>query len=137
MKKIEPALTFSNVSFSYGKTGGEKKSIVSFAKTRLLKRGAQKQRERFLLSGVNLTIEHGEIIGVIGRNGAGKSTFLKISAGILFPSFGHVLNKGKIAPIIELGTGFSMDFSARENMLVYGCLVGNSRQEVSSKMDEI
>ena len=137
MKKTEPALTFSNVSFSYGKTGNGKRSIISFAKTRFLKRDERKQRERFLLSGINLTIEHGEIIGVIGRNGAGKSTFLKISAGILFPSAGNVFNRGKIAPIIELGAGFSMDFSARENILVYGCLMGNSRREVLNKMDGI
>lgn len=133
----EHALTFKNVSFDYGDTGVVKKSIFANLRAKMTQKPKRKQREKFILSEINLTIKHGEIVGVIGRNGAGKSTFLKMSSGILFPTIGEVRNTGKVAPMIELGAGFSMDFSARENILVYGCLMGNTRKEVLAKTEEI
>ncbi len=133
----ENALTFKNVSFDYGNSGVVKSSIFVNLRTRIIQKSKRKQREKFILSEINLSIKQGEIVGVIGRNGAGKSTFLKMSSGILFPTVGEVRNNGKIAPMIELGAGFSMDFSARENILVYGCLMGNTRKEVLAKTDEI
>lgn len=89
------------------------------------------------LSDVSLKVEQGEIFGVIGPNGAGKSTLLKVIAGILFPQRGRVRVQGTIAPLLGLGAGFHPELTGRENVYLYGSLLGYTRSELDELYDEI
>jgi lipopolysaccharide transport system ATP-binding protein len=89
------------------------------------------------LRDVSFSIQKGETFGVIGANGSGKSTLLKILAGVLSPDCGSVQVNGKIAPFLELGVGFQPDLTAKENIYLYGSIMGLSRKEIGSKYDEI
>jgi ABC-type polysaccharide/polyol phosphate transport system ATPase subunit len=91
----------------------------------------------FALKNVSFSLKQGECLGVIGRNGSGKSTLLKIIAGILQPSSGSVHTEGSIAPIIELGIGFQPDFTGKENIYLYGSILGIPQKEIDSKYSDI
>lgn len=102
----------------------------------LLRRGSgYKNLEIF--KGINFKIKKGETIGIIGDNGAGKSTLLKIIAGIIFPDRGKIEVKGKVAPFIELGAGFDLNYTAENNVFLYGTLLGLSRKKINNRIDEI
>jgi len=89
------------------------------------------------LRNVNVDIKHGEVLGIIGRNGAGKSTLLKILSRITAPSGGTIKVKGRIASLLEVGTGFHPELSGKENIYLNGAILGMSRQEIKRKFDEI
>ena len=89
------------------------------------------------LRNVNFEIAAGQVVGVIGRNGAGKSTLLKILSRITAPTRGRVEVRGRMASLLEVGTGFHPELSGRENIFVNGAILGMTRQEVSRKFDEI
>ena len=89
------------------------------------------------LEDINITVDKGEQYGIVGTNGSGKSTLLKIIAGVLEPSEGSVYIGGTIAPLIELGAGFDMELTARENIYLNGALLGYSRQFMNERFDEI
>ncbi|MBR6903057.1 MAG: ABC transporter ATP-binding protein [Clostridia bacterium] len=89
------------------------------------------------LNDINITIEKGEVFGLIGLNGCGKSTLLKIISGIYKPYTGSVKVNGTIAPLIELGAGFDMDLTARENIYLNGSVLGYSKEYINDKFDEI
>jgi lipopolysaccharide transport system ATP-binding protein len=89
------------------------------------------------LKGVNFHIGRGECVGIIGRNGSGKSTLLKILAGIYRPSTGEVKINDEVFPLLELGVGFQPDFTVRDNIYIYGALLGFSRREIDQKLQEI
>lgn len=96
------------------------------------------QYEKFtVLKDVNFQVEKGECIGIIGDNGSGKSTLLKIIANILRPSQGTVRVTGKMTPFLELGVGFQPDLTVRENIGVYGTVMGLSRKDIKDRIDEI
>lgn len=95
------------------------------------------KREFWALRDIDLDVSHGERLGIIGRNGAGKSTLLKLLAGIFLPTTGRLEVAGRIAPLIELGAGFNQELSARENILLYGSLLGYTRREMEGKTDRI
>ena len=103
---------------------------------KLLKR--QISYEEFVaLSDVTLKIKPGEVVGIVGLNGSGKSTLLKVISGILAPSEGIVRTHGSISPMIELGAGFDMELTARENVFLNGSVLGFDRSFLSQKYDEI
>ncbi len=108
-----------------------KEYIIKFFKRQLL------FEEFMALSDININIEQGEVFGLIGLNGCGKSTLLKIISGIYKPSTGSVKVCGTIAPLIELGAGFDMDLTARENIYLNGSVLGYSKQYIDEKFDEI
>ena len=89
------------------------------------------------LDGMNIEIKRGERIGIIGANGAGKSTFLKLLARVTSPTAGSIAFRGRIASMLEVGTGFHGELTGRENIYLNGAILGMNRDEVSSKIDEI
>ena len=89
------------------------------------------------LEHVSFTVQRGETFGLIGRNGAGKSTMLKVISGILKPTEGSVVCKGNIVPMLELGSGFDMDLNGRENIFLNGAILGYSEEFLKEKYEEI
>lgn len=93
--------------------------------------------EFWALQNISFTVQKGERLGVLGFNGAGKSTLLKTISGVIKPTKGSVKTSGVIAPLLELGAGFDMNYSGRENIYLYGATMGYSRKFIDSKYDEI
>lgn len=91
----------------------------------------------FALRDISLDVEKGETVGIIGRNGSGKSTLLKVIAGILTPSGGSVTVNGKVAALLELGAGFNPELTGVENIYFSGIIMGFTRKEMESKLDDI
>lgn len=96
-----------------------------------------KKSEFWALSDVNFQVEKGEVIGFVGTNGAGKSTLLKIIAGVMKPTKGNIDIYGNICPMIELGAGFDMDLTARENIYLNGAVLGYSKEFINEKFEQI
>ncbi len=134
---MEPVITFENVSKSYPLyhhvTGGIKNFFFHLPKSL----ESIKHSKYRALQNISFTVSKGETLGVIGKNGAGKSTILGLIAGVLRPTKGKVIVNGRVSPLLELGAGFHFDLSGRENILLKGVLIGLSRSEVLTKMDEI
>lgn len=109
-----------------------------------LKIGTENKRDQkaisdyvWSLKNIDLDIKRGEAVGILGRNGAGKSTLLKILSRVTKPTVGKVYIKGRIASLLEVGTGFHADLTGRENIYMNGAILGMSSREITSKMDEI
>ena len=118
--------------------GGKKRyyslreSFVDFFKGR-----NKQQSTLWALKDLNLEIAAGDIMGIIGRNGAGKTTLLKILSGITFPTRGSARLKGRVASMLEIGTGFHFELTGRENIYLYGSILGMKKHEIKSCFDEI
>ena len=108
-----------------------KEYLIKFLKKQLL------FVEFTALEHVSVEIEQGEVFGIVGLNGSGKSTLLKLVSGILKPTSGTVKTIGTISPLIELGAGFDMELTARENIFMNGSVLGYSRDFMKEKFDEI
>ena len=108
-----------------------KEYVIKFIKRDL------KYNEFWALKDINFEIKKGERLGVLGLNGSGKSTLLKIVSGVLKPSIGEVKTRGVIAPLLELGAGFSPEYTGRENIYLYGAVLGFTREFIDEKFDEI
>lgn len=89
------------------------------------------------LKDISFKVEQGDVVGIIGKNGAGKSTLLKLLSHITAPSVGHIRYRGRIASLLEVGTGFHPEMTARQNIYMNGSIMGMTRHEISSKLDEI
>ena len=89
------------------------------------------------LKDISFDVNHGDVLGIIGRNGAGKSTLLKIFSRITDPSFGKIIINGRVASLLEVGTGFHMELTGRENVFLNGTILGMRKHEIASKFDEI
>lgn len=109
-----------------------KRTVLSFLE------GKYRQPSRkLILDNIDLSVLMGDKIGIIGSNGSGKSTLLKVICGILAPSMGSLRVKGEIAPLIELGAGFDPDLCVRDNIILYGVMLGFSRQEMQKRVSNI
>ena len=131
----KPAVRVDNVSVMFNLN----KEKIDNIKEYIIKLITRKLHytEFWALTDVSFTVEKGERLGVLGFNGAGKSTLLKTVAGVLKPTKGTVEVDGVIAPILELGAGFDMNYSGRENVFLYGATMGYSRKFIQQKYDEI
>lgn len=133
----ESVIRFENVSKYYPlyhhMTGGFKNFL--FHLPRMAKQIRNSQFDA--LRDISFEVRRGEALGIIGNNGSGKSTTLGLIAGILSPSQGRVVVKGRISPLLELGGGFHPDLTGRENIILNGVLLGLRREQIMAKMDEI
>lgn len=109
-----------------------KKTILSFLEGKY-----RQPAKKLVLDRINLVVNSGEKVGIIGSNGAGKSTILKVICGILQPTSGQVRVRGQIAPLIELGAGFDAEISVMDNIILYGVLLGFSRAEMVERAPSI
>jgi lipopolysaccharide transport system ATP-binding protein len=98
---------------------------------------ATKTGSVWALKDINFEVEQGEVLGIIGKNGAGKSTLLKILSQITTPTTGEIKIKGRVASLLEVGTGMHPEMTARQNIYLNGAIMGMSRREVTRKLDEI
>lgn len=100
-------------------------------------KGQVSYNEFWALKDINFTLQKGDRLGILGLNGAGKSTLLKVIVGVFKPTEGKVTKYGKIAPLLELGAGFDSQYTGRENIFLYGAVLGLDRKFLESKYDEI
>ncbi len=102
-----------------------------------LKGSSSTYEEFWAVKDVSFRVKKGETLGIIGENGSGKSTILKIIAGVLWPDSGSVKVNGRIAPFLELGVGFQPELTAEENVYLYGSIMGMNRTQIKNKIDDI
>lgn len=132
---MEPIIEVNHVTMRFrmanDRINSIKEYLVQFLKKRL------KYSEFEALKDVSFTVERGEIVGLIGHNGAGKSTMLKIISRIMKPTEGSVVVRGNVVPMLELGSGFDFDMTGRENIFLNGAILGYSEEFLKSKYQEI
>lgn len=133
MERSQLAIEFNNVTKDYPLF--HQKTLKEFADA-FFKRRKTIEKVR-ALKNVSFVIKKGETVGIIGRNGAGKSTVLKLIAGVSSPTFGKVLVLGKVSPLIELGAGFHPELTGRENIFLNGVLLGFSEEFIRNHYQEI
>ncbi len=131
----QPIIQLENVSVSYRLPSERIGTFKEYAIRKLQRK--IKITKFWALTDISLQINRGEVFGLIGNNGAGKSTMLKAISKVLKPTKGRVVVYGKIAPLLELGAGFHPELSGRENVFLNGALLGYSRSEMESVFDEI
>ena len=114
----------------YSKPSDRLKDSLGFGKKK-------RYREHYALRDVSFNVREGECVGIIGTNGSGKSTILKIITGVLAPTSGEVSVHGRISALLELGAGFNPEYSGLENVYLNGTMLGFSQDEINERLDEI
>lgn len=132
---INPIIEVKNVSMMFNKSAERVDNLKEYF-VRVLKRNLMFQ-EFWALQDISFEVFKGESLGIVGLNGSGKSTLLKIIAQVMKPTKGNVSVNGSVAPLIELGAGFDMDLTARENIFLNGAVLGYSRVEMKKNFENI
>ena len=132
---MEKMIEVKDVSMRFRMSNDRISSIKEYMVQML--RGKLQYNEFEALKHVSFDVNKGEVVGLIGHNGAGKSTMLKVISGILKPTEGSVVVRGNIAPMLELGSGFDFDMTGRENIFLNGAILGYSETFIKSKYEEI
>lgn len=131
----KPAVVVDNVSMKFNlskeKVDSLKDYVIKFLKKEI------KYNEFWALQNVDFEVKKGDRVGILGLNGAGKSTLLKVIAGVFKPTEGKVVRNGRLVPLLELGAGFDSQYTGRENIFLYGAMLGYSKKFLESKFDEI
>lgn len=135
MEERKIMVSVSDVSMRFRMEDNRATSLKEFVTRKL--RGDIKTTDFCALRDVGFDVHEGEVLGVIGRNGSGKSTLLKIISGILKPTEGSVRCAGNIVPMLELGSGFDMEMTGRENIFLNGAILGYSEEFLKARYDEI
>lgn len=130
-----PMIEVNDVSMKFRMNNDKILSLKEFVTKSLL--GKMNYEDFVALDKVNFSVNKGETFGLIGKNGAGKSTMLKIISGILQPTAGNVICRGNVVPMLELGSGFDMDLTGKENIYLNGAILGYSEKFLDAKYDEI
>lgn len=130
------AIKSTNLSKRY-EIGRRKEGTLRHEVSRFFQSNKIKKQEFWALKDIHFEIKHGEVTGIIGHNGAGKSTLLKIISRITHPTTGRLEINGRLASLLEVGTGFHAELTGRENIYLNGTILGMSRVEISRKLDEI
>ena len=136
---MKPILDVQHISKEF-MIGGDKEPYLSLRDiiSNPFKKLRQAPKKKFkALSDVNFSVMPGDSIGIIGRNGAGKSTLLKILSGITPPSEGRIISRGRVASLLEVGTGFHPELTGKENIYMNGSILGMRKWEINKHMDEI
>src|SRR5213078_1044255 len=124
-------IKFNNVSKKYKlRTNGD-------SAKRWYRRGPQKSGDMWALRDVSFQVPQGEVLGIVGHNGAGKTTILKLLSSITAPSSGEITIRGRLAALIEVSSGFHPELTGRENVYLHGAMLGMRRAEITRKMDSI
>ena len=129
------AIEVNDVSMKFNLSKEKVDSLKEYV-IKFLKRQIQ-YNEFWALKNVSFKVEKGDRVGILGLNGAGKSTLLKVIAGVFKPTEGNVIRHGKLVPLLELGAGFDSQYTGRENIYLYGSVLGYSKQFVQERFDEI
>jgi ABC-2 type transport system ATP-binding protein len=135
--KKDFALKVKHVGIKFNLRGDKADSLKEYIIDLLLRKKTEPEQEFWGLKDINFTLRKGDRVGILGLNGAGKSTLLKVIAGVYRPTEGVVKKNGKIAPLLELGAGFEREYTARENIYLYGAELGYSKKFIDEKFDEI
>ena len=135
MKETKTMIAINDVSIRFKLSSDKIMSLKEFVIAWITKKN--KYEEFWALKNVSLSVKSGEVLGIIGHNGAGKSTLLKIISGILKPTEGKVEINGNIVPMLELGSGFDLELSGKENIFLNGAILGYSEEFLKEKYDEI
>jgi ABC-2 type transport system ATP-binding protein/lipopolysaccharide transport system ATP-binding protein len=132
---IQKMIEVNDVSMHFRLPGDRISSLKEYV-IKMLKRKLT-FKEFVALNHVSFSVNKGEVVGLIGHNGAGKSTILKVISGILKPTLGNVKIYGNVVPMLELGSGFDMEMTGRENIFLNGAILGYSEEFLKEKYDEI
>lgn len=132
---MDSIIQVNNVSMHFRMDKNKTTSLKEWMLTHL--RGKQQYEEFYALNNVSFEVHRGEILGIIGRNGAGKSTLLKVISGIYKPTQGNVVTSGRVAPMLELGSGFDPELSGRDNIFLNGAILGFTEAFLKEKYQEI
>ena len=129
------AIEVDNVSMKFNLSREKVDSLKDYI-FKTIKREIQ-YNEFWALKNVSFSVEKGDRVGILGLNGAGKSTLLKVISGVFKPTEGHVDKHGKMVPLLELGAGFDPQYTGKENIYMYGAMLGYTKKFIDSKYDEI
>src|SRR5947208_3260397 len=136
---MSPILEIKNISkrFRIRHQGANYLSLRDSVSSFITRAGKAKKEDFWALKDISFDVHAGDSVGIIGKNGAGKSTLLKILSKITPPTSGRIISRGRIASLLEVGTGFHAELSGRENVFLNGSILGMRRKEIEKKFDEI